>query len=82
MNISLVDRNATKHIAVVSDVKTGKILKPGRKAEHIHKKYVNMRTDIKIKSKYRKVKSTKNREKRIENTLNHKVSKKFLQEAK
>ncbi|MEM4108823.1 MAG: hypothetical protein QXQ65_02300 [Conexivisphaerales archaeon] len=69
-----VDRNATGHIAVVANPNTGKVLKLGKEAEHIHKKYKNMRRKLQKKGKYRKVKEIKNREKNIERDLNHKVS--------
>ncbi|EQD59240.1 IS605 OrfB family transposase, partial [mine drainage metagenome] len=77
-----VDRNTTGHIAVVGNPSTGKILKLGRKAEHTHKKYRNMRKNLQKKGKYRKVKTTKNKENRIVKDLNHKVSGKIVQEAK
>ncbi|MEM3196819.1 MAG: transposase [Conexivisphaerales archaeon] len=51
-------------------------------AEHIHKKYKNMRRKLQKKGKYRKVKEIKNRERNIERDLNHKVSKKIVEEAK
>ena len=77
-----VDRNTTSHIAVVGNPVTGKILKLGKQAEHVHKKYRNMRKILQKKGKYRKVKRTKRRESRIEKDINHKVSKKIVQEAK
>ncbi|EQD75377.1 IS605 OrfB family transposase, partial [mine drainage metagenome] len=77
-----VDRNTTGHIAVVGNPSTGKILKLGRKAEHTHKKYRNMRKNLQKKGKYRKVKTTKNNENRIVKDLNHKMSGKIVQEAK
>ncbi|MEM0146439.1 MAG: hypothetical protein QXY52_02745 [Conexivisphaerales archaeon] len=51
-------------------------------AEHIHKKYKNMRRKLQKKGKYRKVKEIKNRERNIERDLNNKVSKKIVEEAK
>ena len=77
-----VDRNTTGHIAVVANPLNGKVLKLGKKAEHVHKKNKNMRKDLQKHGKYRKVKETKNRERRIEKDLNHKVSGKIVQEAK
>ena len=77
-----VDRNTTGHIAVVGIVKTGKILKLGKEAEHIHRKYKNMRRNLQKNGKYKKVKKTKRREKNIVKDINHKVSKKIVQEAK
>ena len=68
-----VDRNTTGHIAVVGNVKTGKILKLGKDAGHIHRKYKNMRKNLQKKGKYRKVKRAKSREKNIVKDINHKV---------
>lgn len=77
-----VDRNTTGHIAVVGNPTTGKVLKLGKQAEHVHKKYKNMRRNLQKKDKYRKVKKIKNRERRIVKDINHKVSKKIVQTAK
>ncbi len=77
-----VDRNTTGHIAVVADPMTGKVLKFGKSAEHIHRKYRNTRKNLQKKGKYRKVKETRNKENRIVKAINHKVSKKIVQEAK
>lgn len=77
-----VDRNTTGHIAVVGNPGTGKILKLGKKADHIHQKYKNMRKNLQKKGKYKKVKKTKRREKNIVKDINHKVSRKIVQEAK
>ncbi len=44
-----VDRSTTGHIAVVGNPSTGKILKPGKEAEHTHKKYNNMRKNLRRK---------------------------------
>ena len=38
-----VDRNATGHIAVVANPQTGKVWKLGKKAEHMHRKYREIR---------------------------------------
>ncbi|MGC8515066.1 MAG: RNA-guided endonuclease InsQ/TnpB family protein [Thermoplasmata archaeon] len=77
-----VDRNTTSHIAVVGNPVTGKILKLGKPAEHVHKKYKNMRKNLQKHGKYRKVKNTKKRESRIVKDINNKVSKKIVQDAK
>ena len=77
-----VDRNTTGHIAVVGNPETGKVLKLGKRAEHVHKKYRNMRKSLQKKGKYGTVKRTRKRESRIEKDINHTVSKKIVQEAK
>ncbi len=77
-----VDRNTTGHIAVVGNPVTGKILKLGKQAEHVHKKYRNIRKGLQRRGKYKKVKKTKGRESRIAKDINHKVSKRIVQEAK
>ena len=77
-----VDRNTTGHIAVVGNPVTGKILKLGKQAEHVRKKYKNMRKNLQKKGKYKKVKKSKKREIRIEKDINNKVSKRIVQEAR
>ena len=77
-----VDRNTTGHIAVVSDPETGKVLKFGKSALHVHQKYKNIRKDLQKEGKYGKVKQAKNRESRIVRDTNHKVSRKIVDTAK
>ena len=77
-----VDRNTVSHIAVVGNPATGKIVKLGKRAEHVHKKYRNMRKNLQKKGKYKKVKKSKKRESRIEKDINNKVSKRIVQEAR
>jgi putative transposase len=77
-----VDRNTTGHIAVISDPETGKVVKLGKSAIHIHQKYKNIRKDLQHKGKYGKVKRIKNRESRIVRNINHKVSRKIVNIAK
>ena len=74
-----VDRNTTGHIAVVSVPQTGKVYKLGKKAQHIHRKYREMRRDFQRKGKYGLVKKVKHRESNIVKDLNHKVSKKIVE---
>jgi putative transposase len=76
-----VDLNTTGHLAVVSDPRTGKVWKLGRRAEHIHKKYMGMRRRLQKLGRHRVVKRMRDRESRIIRDLNHKVSKKIVQVA-
>jgi len=74
-----VDLNTTGHLAVVSDPETGKVWKLGKQAEHIHKKYKNIRCRLQKHGKYRVVKWIRDRESRIIRDLNHKVSKRIVE---
>lgn len=76
-----VDLNATGHAAVIANPQTGQVIKLGKKANHIHTKYKNIRKNLQQKGKYKKVKTIKNRESRIVKDLNHKMSKKIVQTA-
>lgn len=40
-----VDRNATGHVAVVSDPRSGKVFKLGKQTQHVHNKYRAMRKE-------------------------------------
>ncbi|MGC8715978.1 MAG: RNA-guided endonuclease InsQ/TnpB family protein [Thermoplasmata archaeon] len=77
-----VDRNATEHIAVVANPQTGKVWKLGKRAEHIHSKYREIRRKLQKAKKYRLLKKIKNRENRIIRDLNHKVSRKVVEVAR
>jgi len=77
-----VDRNTVGHIAVVSDPESGKVIKLGKSALHIHQKYKNLRKGFQKKGKYGKVKQIKDRESRIVQDINHKVSRKIVDTAK
>ena len=77
-----VDLNATGHVAVVGNPKTGKILKLGRQAPAVHAKYKALRSDLQKKGLYKKLKQTKGRETRIVKDINHKISKKIVDYAK
>ena len=76
-----VDRNTTGHIAVVGNPSTGKVMKLGKQAEHIHKKYKNIRRSLQKKGKYGLVKSIKHRESSIVRDLNHKISRRIVDTA-
>jgi len=69
-----VDRNAVGHSAVVGNPKTGKVMKLGKKAHHIRRKYKNMGKGVNGKALER----IKVRRKNIIKDLNHKISRKIV----
>lgn len=73
-----VDLNTTGHCAVVSIPDTGKVYKLGKKAEHTHKKYKNIRKKLQKQGKFSALKKIKNRESRIVKDLNHKISRRVI----
>ena len=77
-----VDLNTTGHCLVASDSRTGKVLKLGKSANHLHQKYKNVRKKLQKKKKYQAVKKIKNKESKVIKDLNHKISKKIVLEAK
>ncbi len=76
-----IDLNATGHAMVAAIPATGKVLKLGRKAYHIHKKYKEMRRRLQRMGKHRKLKRIKNRESMIVRELNHQMSRKIVDTA-
>ena len=77
-----VDRNTTGHIAVAANPDTGKIVKLGKKALHVHRKYSAIRKRLQQQGNFRQLKAIKDRESRIVKDLNHKVSRKLVELAK
>lgn len=76
-----VDRNTNKHVLVVSNTSTGKVLKLGKECHHIHLKYKHIRKELQKKGKYSLLKKIKNRESRIVRNINHQISKKLVVDA-
>lgn len=77
-----VDLNTTGHIAVVANPQTGKVVKLGKMADHVHRKYKNIRRQLQSYGKYGRLKKVGNRESRIVRNLNHKISKKIVDTAR
>ena len=77
-----VDLNTTGHCVVVANSETGKIMKMGKSANHIHTKYKNIRNDLQKKGKFNRLKKIKNRESRKIKDLNHKMSSGIVKQAK
>lgn len=73
-----IDRNATGHLAVVANPETGKVVKLGKQAQHIHNKYRDIRRELQAAGRYKKVKSIRNRESRIIRDISHKISRKIV----
>ncbi|EQD56005.1 IS605 OrfB family transposase, partial [mine drainage metagenome] len=76
-----VDLNTTGHVAVVGNPATGKVMKLGKEALHIHNKYRNMRRKMQKKGKYGVVKKIRNRESRIITNINHHIAKAIVENA-
>jgi putative transposase len=77
-----VDLNATSHCAVVGEPISGKVLKLGKQAPHIHKKYKAIRSALQRQKQFKKLKQTKGKETRKVKDINHKISKQIVQFAK
>jgi len=77
-----VDLNATSHCAVAADPISGKVIKLGKQASHIHKKYKALRSSFQKQKNYKKLKQTKGKETRKVKDINHKISKQIVQFAK
>jgi putative transposase len=77
-----VDLNATSHCAVAADPNSGKVIKLGKQAPHIHKKYKALRSSLQKKKLFKKLKKTKGKETRKVKDINHKISKQIVQFAK
>jgi putative transposase len=74
-----VDRNTKGHCLVAANATTGKVLKLGKAAHHIHTKYRGMRRRLQKRGKFGLVKRIKDRESRLIRNLNHRCSKKLVE---
>ena len=77
-----VDRNTTHHCVVAARPATGKVLKLGKSANHIHTKYKKLRRRFQKRAKLKKSKQVRRREFNKVQDLNHKMSRKIVNEAK
>ena len=77
-----VDRNTTGSCAVVAIPSTGKVIKLGKKAFHIHRKYKKIRQMLQKVNAKKMLKKIRKREKNIIKDINHKISKKIVEIAK
>jgi len=73
-----VDLNTTGHSVVIGNPETGKVVKMGKNAHHIHKKYSKIRKNLQKKGKFGRLKKHKNKENRIIKDMNHKMSRKIV----
>lgn len=77
-----IDRNTTHHCVVAALPSSGKVLKLGKSANHIHMKYKNLRKNFQKKGKLKKAKQARRREANKVRDLNHKTSRKIVDEAR
>src|ERR1035437_2536685 len=77
-----IDRNTNGHCVVAACNKTGKVMKLGKKAKHIHTKYSKIRQRLQRLGKFKKLRTIKRRESNIVRDLNHKISRKIVNYAK
>ena len=76
-----VDLNATGHCAVVAVPATNKVYMLGKKAQHVHTKYLKYRKRFQRLGALKLLSKAKRRESNIVKDLNHKISKKIVQVA-
>ena len=66
---------------MAADPKSGKVLKLGKKSGHICKKYKYIRRRLQQEGKFKDLKRLKNKQSRQTKDLNHKISRKIVNEA-
>lgn len=74
-----IDRNATGHAAVCSV--DNKIIKMGKRAAHVRRKYYSMRKKAQKKGQYKFLKRIRDKESRIIRDMCHKMSRKIVDAA-
>lgn len=77
-----IDRNATRHIAVCANSRSGKIMKLGAKAPHVSKTYKKHRAKLQKNKKYSHLKKIEKRQSNINRDINHKISRNVVDYAK
>lgn len=77
-----IDRNTTGYCIVGVNNKNNQILKLGKKAHHIHLKYLNIRKKLQKNNKKKQLVAIRKRERNIEKDLNHQISRKVVNYAK
>lgn len=73
-----IDRNATGFLAVCADSANGSVLKLGKKADHIRKKFKKKRSALQKNKKFNHLKKIAHREAKIMRDMNHKMSKQIV----
>ncbi len=76
-----VDLNTTGHVAVAANPRTGKVLKLGKEALHIHNKYRSIRKSCQKNGRFRVLKKIRNRESNKIRNLNHQISRQIVDTA-
>lgn len=77
-----IDRNTNGHCAVSANSTTNKVEMLGKSAKHIHTKYSKIRRHLQRLKKYSKLRTIKKRESNKIKDLNHKISRRVVNQAK
>jgi len=73
-----VDRNATGHVVVASLLNSGEVLKLGKQALHLRKKYQGIRKHLQKTHQFKILRSMKNKEQRVLRDIDHKISRSIV----